>query len=234
MKTIVISLLSLTLLIPTVFAVTVNVPGTSDLWLAGMPNGTAASVDDSAPGQSPLLVTGISITGGSAYSFQATGLVSVGPSENYTGPDGGLSDPSLGATPHLITIFNPGAENGIGNILAPYSALIGVFLGNGQPNLNPAPGTLDFSTSASLDYLTLSPQLQQPFFIGDGVTSLSAVQQVIAPAGATRLFLGTMDGYGWYDNLGSFTVQVVPEPGVIALTTVGLAALCLRRKVHCG
>src|SRR5262249_35830976 len=43
-----------------------------------------------------------------------------------------------------------------------------------------------------------------------------AVQQVVVPDGATRLFLGSMDGYGWYNNFGSFSVQVnalAPEPG---------------------
>jgi hypothetical protein len=64
------------------------------------------------------------------------------------------------------------------------------------------------STTASRDYLSLAPLLQQTFFIGNGRTSSNQVQQVIAPAGATRLFLGTMDGYGWFNNTGSLTVVV--------------------------
>lgn len=28
------------------------------------------------------------------------------------------------------------------------------------------------------------------------------------PAGATRLFLGTMDGFGWSDNIGRFDVRI--------------------------
>ena len=54
----------------------------------------------------------------------------------------------------------------------------------------------------------LAPGLKQPFFIGDGLTKSGAIQQVIAPTGATRLFLGVMDEYAWFDNEGSFTVQV--------------------------
>ena len=32
---------------------------------------------------------------------------------------------------------------------------------------------------------------------------------MIAPIGATRLLLGVMDAYSWYDNEGAFAVQVV-------------------------
>jgi hypothetical protein len=103
--------------------------------------------------------------------------------------------------------------------------LIGVFLGAGQPNLVAAPSSLDFTSAASRDYLTLMPRLQQPFFIGDGMTSLGDLQQMMAPSGATRLYLGTMDNYGWWNNVGGFAVQVVPEPGggSIVLVAAGLA-----------
>jgi hypothetical protein len=43
---------------------------------------------------------------------------------------------------------------------------VGVFLGPGQPDLNPTPLALDFSTAASQDYAALSPDLQQAFFMG--------------------------------------------------------------------
>jgi hypothetical protein len=52
------------------------------------------------------------------------------------------------------------------------------------------------------------------FFIGDGLTSDSNAgffdgeqQSFIVPSGATRLFLGTVDGEGWYNNTGSFSVD---------------------------
>jgi hypothetical protein len=102
-----------------------------------------------------------------------------------------------------------GAENGIANMTAPFVSLIGVFLGPEQPDQTPAPAPLDFRNAADQDYLVLAPALKQPFFIGDGLTSSGGVQQVIAPIGATRLFLGVMDAYSWYDNEGAFTVSVV-------------------------
>src|ERR1700720_24062 len=39
-------------------------------------------------------------------------------------------------------------------------------------------------------------------------TGSGSIQNFIIPTGATRLFLGTMDGYGWYNNIGSFGVTV--------------------------
>jgi len=200
----------------------VIVPGTSDPWLAGMPNGSTASSGDVAPNQSPVLWAG-GVTPGVFYSVSASGAVGNDPSFPLSGPDGDAST----ITPHLA-----GAENGIASVTVPLNCLIGLFLGAGQPNLNPAPAALDFTTSASRDYLTLSPALQQPFFIGNGLTSLNAIQQIVAPAGATRLYLGTMDGDGWYNNPGSFTVTVVPEPNVLAFALIGSLCIWFRRKAN--
>jgi hypothetical protein len=50
--------------------------------------------------------------------------------------------------------------------------------------------------------------LKQVFFIGDGLAGDLGGQLVIAPPGATRLYLGTMDGGGWFNNTGEFSVSV--------------------------
>jgi hypothetical protein len=178
-------------------AVTILVPGTSNPWLAGMPNGSTASIGDVAPAQSPVLVNGINLTGGSALSFSATGLVSNGPGQTIDNPDGGV------VISHLV-----GVENGIADATAGVNSLMGVFLDNAQPNLTAAPGPLAFSPSV----LTIAPGLKQPFFIGDGLTGTGtgAVQRFIIPSGATRFFLGTMDGFEWNNNTGSFDVSVTP------------------------
>src|SRR5262249_44126196 len=84
-----------------------------------------------------------------------------------------------------------------------------------QPDLTPAPATLDFSSTnnvpGGVDYTTLAPALKQVFFIGDGQTSGGQKQRVIVPAGATRLYLGTMDGFEWTNNHGNLTIQVFAE-----------------------
>jgi hypothetical protein len=186
-----------------------------------MPNGTTASSGDVAPTHSPVQVTGIGIVSGAVYTFSTTGQVGNDP--NYpTYPGDG--DP-FNISPHL-----DGAQNGIGSMTGPVNSLVGVFLGVNQPNLSVAPGALDFSTAASRDFSSLFPLLQQPFFIGDGRTSGNAVQQFIAPTGATRLFLGTFDGNGWYNNIGSFTVTVVPEPGASAMWLGCLASAWIFRR----
>lgn len=59
------------------------------------------------------------------------------------------------------------------------------------------------------------------------------MQQVVVPAGATRLFLGTMDGFGWSNNIGSLDVQVtlIPEPSTLTtLVLLGLVPHGYRRR----
>jgi hypothetical protein len=179
------------------------VPGTADPWLAGMPGGSTASAGDSAPAQSPVQVDGaVNVALGGTLTFVVTGEVSYVPAlQGYT-PDG----PS-----GLVTSHSTGVENGIASLTAPVSSLIGVFLDATQPNLaGPAPTSLDFSTAPARAYTTLSPALRQPFYIGDGLTGTGtgSVQVINVPTGATRLFLGSMDGSGWYNNAGEFSVTV--------------------------
>ncbi|HET6491113.1 MAG TPA: PEP-CTERM sorting domain-containing protein [Syntrophales bacterium] len=207
---------------------TFNVPGTSDPWLAGMPNGTTASFNpgsgeaaDVAPAQSPVLVTGIAITPGTMLQWSATGQV--GHPGDVAGPDGFTA---------VNTLHFTGAEHGISDINVPIDSLLGVFLGINPPNLISAPSALDFSLAGSRNYLSLSPALQQVFFMGDGVTSGSVLQTIVAPAGATRLYLGTMDGFSWNNNIGSFDVSInaVPEPFTMLLLGAGLLGLVGFRK----
>ena len=187
----------------TVCSVTVNVPGTSNPWLAGMPTGSTDGGWDAVPAQSPVLVPDIAITPGTTLTFDATGKVHFDSDVNGgNGPDG------AGGGSHAL-----GEQNGISQISSTWNSLIAVFLDDNQPSLSPAPTEmLNFLTPASRDYLTLAPKLKQVFFIGDGKTSGAVAQQITVPAGATRLFLGTMDGFGWFNNSGSFTVTINRAP----------------------
>jgi hypothetical protein len=208
-------------------AVSVVVPGTSNPWLAGMPDGTQAISADSAPAHSPVLVTGLNLSLGGALKFtNASGGVS------HTGSCPSGCDPIDGSS-----LFNHsgGAEHGISALRAPINALLGVFLGPDQPDLSPAPAGLDFSPAPAnigLNFATLSPLLKQVFFIGDGQTDAALVQQFDIPSGATRLSLGTHDGFGWFNNNGAITVDVdfaapIPEPSSAAMWLAGLAGIVL-------
>ncbi len=143
-----------------------------------------------------------------------------GPTKPIMPPDGDFL---------TLTHHGAGAVNGIADVRGPIDALMGVFLDPDQPNFFAPPAALDFSTEASRDYLTLSPVLRQVFYIGDGLTSLGDRQKIIVPEGATRLFLGGLDGMEWSNNPGGFSVQVVaPEPSTQVLAALGFAILLWR------
>lgn len=128
--------------------------------------------------------------------------------------------------------------------------LAGVFLTDAIPSA-PAPVSLDFSSTAiGRSFTQLAPLLQQTFYIGDGLTGegTGSIQSFLVPDGATRLFLGIVDGSyfvggpDYYDNnAGSFSatfeVTTVPEIDPNAFATaisliVGSLALVERRRRH--
>ncbi len=190
-----------------------TVPGASDPYLAGMPAGSTASEGDVAPAESPVQVVGLPIIPGSQLTFSASGSVNFG---QGAGPPQGLLD--------FFTSHAGGAENGISGITCPVDALLGVFLGPDQPSNSPAPTNLDYflldNVPGGVNYTSLAPDLQQLFYMGTGVNSSGVTQTITVPAGATRFFLATMDGEGWYNNSGSFQVQVqvnLPESSAVSI-----------------
>jgi len=101
------------------------------------------------------------------------------------------------------------SEHGIADVTAPTGSIIGVFLGSGLPDSISSPPTpLSFSTQTAMDYISMSPLLQQPFYFGNGQTSGGTQQQIVVPANATRLFMGILDGWEWNNNAGGFNCTV--------------------------
>jgi len=177
------------------------ISATSNPYLAGMPDGTRADIGDRAPAQSPILVP-LSIAGATAVSFRAAGRVDHLPDcpRHCFGPDGDGAN---------VTSHRVGDEHGIGGITAPMNALVGVFLGDDRPDRSRAPRPLDFGGKHA-NFVVFSPQLKQVFLIGRGCNK-GVVRRFLVPSGATRLFLGVMDGFEWNNNTGSFQVDVAVE-----------------------
>ena len=201
-----------------IVTIDLQVLGINDPWLSGMPDGATASGGDVAPNQSPILVSQLPIVAASTLTFDVTGSVNNDPFPSGLTPDGGI-------------FFSHGEldENGISNLTAPINSLVGVFLTDEQPNLTSAPDELNFEETGNItngiNYTKLSPKVKQVFFIGDGKNNDGVTQEIIVPEGATRLFLGTMDGYDWYNNYGSFDVNITAEiPGGISYHIVALKA----------
>ena len=123
---------------------------------------------------------------------------------------GGGSNYGPNGQPGYVLADSP--ANGVGGITSLADSLVGVFLTDATPvaptDPSTLPASLDFTTAPQSDYTAQSFAISQPFLIGTGVNSAGVVRQITVPAGATRLFLGTMDAYGWFNNTGAFTVTV--------------------------
>ncbi|THD57485.1 PEPxxWA-CTERM sorting domain-containing protein [Phenylobacterium sp.] len=211
-------------------AATVTVNASDDLY-----NLSGASL----PGDSAVA---INVTGLTSLTFSAsTGATVTVNGGNYNDADGAGS---------VSGEFNTGA-NGISGITTSTAGFLAGTFVSGSPSPT-APTALDFSGGTS--FASLSPLLQQAFFIGDGLTgdATGATQTFYVPTGATTLFLGLTDACGYSgapscfsDNFGSFSVTTarvatgagmggVPEPASWALMIAGFggagAALRQRRR----
>ena len=170
---------------------------------------------------------------GNVFSFTATGEIGCcgGLNPGFT-PDG-----AGGGT--NITGRN-GLSNISGNSLIP---LVGVFTTDTDPFGGAAPAALAFNAGSPT---SLSPLLNQVFYIGDGLTGYNNASgsslSFTAPTTATRLYLGVIDANGFNgptdfygDNPGSFTVNAsltapttgggVPEPAAWAMMLMGFFGL---------
>lgn len=170
--------------------------------------------------QSPLLFEGLDLSNIESIRFLSVSGQTSFNGIRFNGPEGsGFINHSLGA------------QNGISDIRTPRGSLLGVFLDASLPSNTTAPGTLDFE-SIGLEFEEFSPLLKQVFVSGNGETSSGNVQTFNVPTGASRLFLGVMDGREWNNNRGSLEVTyesiAVPEPSAVTFL-IGISMLGLVR-----
>lgn len=210
-------------------AATVSVDGRTNLFAAGQAAVTAPGGGDA--GVLPTVAATFAAGAGKVLTFSSvTGLTDCCGGSPDMNADGSTNRIGGGST------IIPSA-NGISGISAPRQMfLAGVFLNDSVP-ADPAPDLLDFTGNTG--FASLSPLLNQMFFVGDGLTGTGsgAVQSFLVPTGATRLFLGFADGFafvgphGWYgDNTGSLSATfeitdgttVVPVPAALPLLLTGL------------
>ncbi len=179
-------------------------------WLTGQPPNVSASNNnpDNAPDWSAgtsgqvncsTAQANLAFVAGDTITFDGvTGTVANDPPGTMRTAEGNAA--------HITDNYD-GAEHGLSDLNCPICALVGVFISDATPGAAAAPPELDFSSASSREFTSLSPQLYQTFFIGDGQTSGGTVQRFIVPAGATRLYLGVMDGWHWGDNPGQFQLN---------------------------
>ena len=207
----------------------VAVGGKADPYLAGQPDGISCCAGDSSPGESPVLAPLTLITG-DFLTFSASGSAShVKTTNPNQTPDGIIGNANT--MPSFQGINIQGADQVF------LDGLAGVFVGPGIPS-GPLPAQLSGTSFSSI-----SPGLDQIFFIGDGLTGTGTgdTQEFFVPTGATRLFLGIVDDGGFFDNSGLITVDItqnaltaaVPEPSTWAMMILGFSGvgfLAYRKK----
>jgi hypothetical protein len=186
------------------------------------------------PASSPAHLVTFTAGSGNVFTFSASGEIGCcthSLDSAYT-PDGANAGMNVTGANGLSSLM--------GNSAIP---LVGVFTTDTDPNGGVAPATLTFNHDSPL---SLSPLLDQVFYIGDGLTGYNNASGTpltfTAPTGATRLYVGVIDAYGFNgvtgyygDNPGSFAVTIdlagvrklpgVPEPSTWAMMLLGVFGL---------
>jgi hypothetical protein len=217
---------------------TTTVAGTANIFAAGQSAPSVVGSDGTLP---PFIALA---AGATSISFSSiTGTVHIGdPGNPAWGPENNdflLQAGFIGSTTLPVSDIKTDRKG---------TSLWAVFLDASTPT-GAHPTSLDFSTSGlGIGFNNLSPLLRQTFFVGDGLTGTGAGSQqtFFIPTGATRLFLGVLDGMvinaapgnAYFNNTGEFvvgydlTVPSVPEPETYALMLagLGLVGFAVRRR----
>jgi len=193
--------------LPAQSGLTVSVSALMDVYRAG-------GYDDGSDGLPPAAFTFPAAPGQTLTFSSVTGAWNCGQNPLY-GPDGSTTTV---CQPHNMA--NPiGTFSGY-DTTDFTGGLAGVFLEDSLPHSAPAPLRFYVSDGAAggiqTNFRSLSPQIGQIFFIGDGLTGTGtgAAQMFAVPPTATHLYLGYVDSCSnsvpscYSNNLGSLTATV--------------------------
>jgi hypothetical protein len=186
---------------PTSLTKVVTVPGSANILGAGH---TALPPDPAGPGHEGMFPVLVELPAGNGRTMTVTSV------------SGTIDIDSAGTVPPIpadgfVFTATPIAGPSIGGLRVAtadrHAYLGGVFLDDAEPH-EPGPASYVVNATAS----TISGvTVGQLFFIGDGLDGATPesgdVQMFRVPDGATRLFLGFLDG-DYLDNLGAITATV--------------------------
>ena len=205
---------------PRVLLSTVAVSGQANIYGAGLT--TPPAPGGGGGGVLPVKVTLASLGSPKVVDFpSASGTVSGWAAEGgYNGPDGGSS---------WGGVTNVPAYGGISGIQDNVATMfvVGVFLGSSGQPLTPPP---TLNVTIANNEAAFAPQLGQQFFIGNGRMASQALQSFVVPSGASTLYLGFAEVFGFNDpsllpgyygdNGGSIAIDVEAGTALPTFTAV--------------
>jgi hypothetical protein len=215
---------------------TVLVPSAASLLLADAPSGAKVvrqySDRDVAPINAAVEIRDVTFTAGALVTFRSTGATTNGkypdaPTRNDITAEGYVDLAGQTVGTDYGTDPRPW---GVGSIIAPVNALIGVFLSD-EPSTQVPPDGRQVTPQVRNERAQ-RPQLRQPFYVGTGTTPNGQPREFYVPIGATRLFLGVMSGEN-ASTSGNLQVTCTVTPAPIA-TSGELRVANLSTRVYVG
>jgi len=102
-----------------------------------------------------------------------------------------------------------------GIVLPARTMFISAVFTNGRNSSNAPPARFDYTDVDTETTAEFSPELNQVFFVGDGLTSDGTTQSFFVPASATSVSFGVADGFGfsgtpgfYNDNTGEWQMSI--------------------------